>query len=190
MKASRSQRKDFSYHRASQPIHHGQGRRAQAGQRSCCVRCRVVGLQHDLPRRSNEDGYHGEEYSVLTVDWDGRQGNPVQLEGRPWPSGAHASAAKPKLLRMVYPVCHATDLDMFRTQIWLHGFACHGSLGFAALFPTRCCRCWVSSWAMARRKNLGYRLCMGLISVDSRRARSRNSHGRVTVCMCTAYSDT
>ena len=39
------------------------------------------------------------------------------------------------LLRMVYPVCYATDLDMFRAQIWLTGLHAMVLLGFAALFP-------------------------------------------------------
>ena len=38
-------------------------------------------------------------------------------------------------LRMIYPVCYATDLDMFRTQIWLTGLYAMVLLGFAALFP-------------------------------------------------------
>ena len=39
------------------------------------------------------------------------------------------------LLRVTYPVLYATDLDMFRTQVWLTGTYACVLLGFAALFP-------------------------------------------------------
>ena len=39
------------------------------------------------------------------------------------------------LLRVIYPVWYATDLDMFRTQTWLTGMYSCMILGFAALFP-------------------------------------------------------
>ena len=39
------------------------------------------------------------------------------------------------LLRVTYPVLYATDLDMFRTQVWLTGTYPCVLLGFAALFP-------------------------------------------------------
>ena len=43
--------------------------------------------------------------------------------------GAHAGE------RLVYPVCYALDLDMFRTQLWLTGTYAVFMLSFAALFP-------------------------------------------------------
>ena len=39
------------------------------------------------------------------------------------------------LLRVIYPVFYATDLDMFRTQAWLTGLHACMLLGFAGLFP-------------------------------------------------------
>ena len=38
-------------------------------------------------------------------------------------------------VRLVYPVCYALDLDMFRTQLWLTGTYAVFMLSFAALFP-------------------------------------------------------